>query len=78
MIEASPVIAEARTLVRAPLFSEELGIALARNTERECFKWFLASMLFGARISATIARNTCSDRENRGTCAPGVAAGPNR
>jgi len=36
------------------LYSEELGI----NPENEPFKWFLASILFGARISTTIAKNT--------------------
>jgi hypothetical protein len=51
-------VRQSRTLSRTPLFSEELGIALARNDERECFKWFLASLLFGGHISTTIARNT--------------------
>jgi hypothetical protein len=45
-------------LKRSRLYSEELGIALSRNTEQELFKWFLASILFGARISETIARHT--------------------
>jgi len=36
------------------LFSQELGI----NVKTEPFKWFSASMLFGARISATIAKGT--------------------
>lgn len=45
-------------LLRAPLYSEELGIQLARNDARECFKWLLASLLFGARIGETIAKNT--------------------
>lgn len=40
------------------LYSEELGIDLATDTEREYFKWFLASILFGGHISETIARNT--------------------
>lgn len=46
------------TLRRSRLYSEELGIELARNTDEELFKWFLASILFGARISETIARHT--------------------
>lgn len=46
------------TLCRSPLHSEELGIRLASRQERQYFLWFLASLLFGARISATIARNT--------------------
>ncbi len=46
------------TLKRSRLYSEELDIDLAKNTDRELFKWFLASILFGARISETIARHT--------------------
>ncbi|HXJ33448.1 MAG TPA: hypothetical protein VMS22_05345 [Candidatus Eisenbacteria bacterium] len=45
-------------LARTTLYSEELGIELARNTDAECFRWFLASVLFGARISEDIAKNT--------------------
>lgn len=45
-------------LKRSRLYSEELGIDLAKNTDKELFKWFLASVLFGARISETIARHT--------------------
>jgi hypothetical protein len=45
-------------LERSKLYSEELGIDLARNSDRECFRWFLASVLLGARISETIAKNT--------------------
>ena len=40
------------------LFSEELGIDLGSKKESETFKWFLASILFGARINETIAKNT--------------------
>jgi hypothetical protein len=45
-------------LEASPLYSEELGIDLSKGTEAETFRWFLASILFGARISETIARNT--------------------
>lgn len=45
-------------LRRSPLYSEALGIELARGTDREAFKWLLASMLFGERISEAIAANT--------------------
>lgn len=45
-------------LKRTQLYSEELGIELRRGSDEEYFKWFLASLLFGARISETIARNT--------------------
>ncbi len=51
----APTLAELR---RTTLYSEELGIRLARRSDRECFKWFLASLLFGGRISESIARNT--------------------
>ncbi|MBE9547335.1 MAG: hypothetical protein IMF10_07565 [Proteobacteria bacterium] len=44
-------------LKRSQLYSEELGIKPDKN-DKECFKWFLASILFGGRISETIAKNT--------------------
>lgn len=47
-----------RKLKRSKLYSEELGIGLKQNNDKEYFKWFLASILFGARISETIAKNT--------------------
>lgn len=40
------------------LYSEELGINLKKKKKGEIFKWFLASLLFGARISETIAKRT--------------------
>jgi endonuclease III len=46
------------TLEKAPLYSEELGLDLASGRERDLFLWFLASLLFGQRISETIARHT--------------------
>jgi hypothetical protein len=52
---ASPSLAELR---RTTLYSEELGIHLLRKTDRECFKWFLASLLFGGRISEALAKRT--------------------
>ncbi len=39
-------------------YSEELGINLKSRKSSEIFKWFLASILFGARISEVIAKNT--------------------
>ena len=39
-------------------FSSSLGIDLRKGTEGEIFKWFLASVLFGKRISFKIAANT--------------------
>ena len=44
------------------LYSHELGI----DPENEPFKWFLASILFGARISTTIAKNTYKAYEEAG------------
>ncbi len=45
-------------LKQSPLYSEELGISLAAADDREYFKWFLASLLFGGHISESIAKNT--------------------
>ena len=45
-------------LKRSKLYSEELGIDLKKNNDEELFKWFLVSVLFGARISETIAKKT--------------------
>jgi endonuclease III len=56
--ERRPRAAPGAGLARSPLYSEELGIELARRDDRELFKWFLASILFGHRISETIARHT--------------------
>jgi hypothetical protein len=39
-------------------FSSELGIDLSTGHAREIFKWFLASVLFGARISEAIVTKT--------------------
>lgn len=51
-------------------FSEELGIDLASCREKEIFKWFLASLLFGARISSKTARKTYKQFETRGLVTP--------
>lgn len=45
-------------LRKSPLYSEELDIDLWGNRDEELFKWFLASLLFGARISEAIASRT--------------------
>jgi endonuclease III len=47
-----------RALERSLLYSEELGIDLAKRSDSAYFRWFLASLLFGARISETTAKNT--------------------
>ena len=43
-------------LANSPLYAEDLGIDQKEPSGR--FKWFLASILFGARISEKIASNT--------------------
>jgi hypothetical protein len=45
-------------LSKTLLYSEELEISLRRKDDKEIFKWFLASLLFGARITEIIAKNT--------------------
>ena len=45
-------------LTQSRLYSEELGLDLAGGGERDLFLWFLASLLFGQRISETIATRT--------------------
>lgn len=51
-------------------FSRELGIRLASRKPSEVFKWFLASIFFGARISKTIAVRTYREFENEGLVDP--------
>jgi hypothetical protein len=64
-------------LKRSVLYSEQLGIDLARDDERELFKWFLASLLFGGHISETIASHTYQAFAAHGLLTPQkiVAAG---
>jgi hypothetical protein len=64
-------------LKRSRLYSEELGIDLASGRESDYFRWFLASLLFGARISGIIARNTYRSFVSQGLTTPQkiVAAG---
>jgi len=45
------------------LYSEQLGIKIRTKTEKEFFKWFLASVLFGKRISEHIAMKTYREFE---------------
>jgi hypothetical protein len=51
-------------------FSRQLGIHLASRKSSEIFKWFLASILFGARISESIAVRTYRKFENEGLIDP--------
>lgn len=47
-----------KDLRKSLLYSEELAIELKKKDDQEIFKWFLASLLFGGRITETIAKNT--------------------
>jgi hypothetical protein len=49
-------------------FSTALGIDLNNSTSEEVFKWFLASILFGARISETIAVKTTKNLREGKCC----------
>lgn len=51
-------------------YSEELGIDLRSKKEDEIFKWFLASVLFGARIGENIVKRTYKEFEKRGLVTP--------
>jgi len=51
-------------------FSASLGIDLDQGDSQEVFKWFLASILYGARISETIASNTYHEFERSGVLSP--------
>jgi endonuclease III len=53
-------------------FSRELGIGLDAGQPRDIFRWFLASVLFGARISETIVKHTVRAFEEAGVTAPEV------
>jgi endonuclease III len=52
------------------MYSRELGIDLSGGDSEEIFKWFLASKLFGARISSDIAARTYREFERCGVCTP--------
>lgn len=64
-------------LEQSQLYSEELGIDLPRRTDTVYFRWFLASLLFGARISETVAKKTFRAFMRHGLTTPTkiVAAG---
>jgi hypothetical protein len=51
-------------------YSRELGIDLTGADPAEIFRWFLASKLFGARISAVIAMRTFREFERDGVVTP--------
>ena len=51
-------------------FSVALGIDLSTGDAKEIFKWFLASILFGTRISETVVINTSKMFEKEGVLSP--------
>jgi len=51
-------------------FSAALGINLNQGESQKVFRWFLASILYGARISETIANNTYREFERSGVLSP--------
>lgn len=51
-------------------FSTELGLTLARDRPRDLFLWFLAAVLYGARISGTIAVHTHAEFVRRDLVTP--------
>lgn len=51
-------------------FSRELGIDLDAGRPDDVFRWFLASVLFGARISGTIVKHTVQAFEQAGVTTP--------
>jgi hypothetical protein len=59
-----------RALEHSQLYSEELGIDLASPGDSAYFRWFLASVLFGARISEIIAKNTYRSFIRHGLTSP--------
>jgi endonuclease III len=52
-------------------FSSALGIHLSSGNPREIFKWFLAAILFGARISEAIVIRTYREFEGEGVLSAG-------
>ena len=59
-----------RALERSPLYSEELAIVLTKRSDAAYFRWFLASLLFGARISEMTAKNTYRSFVRHGLTSP--------
>jgi hypothetical protein len=51
-------------------FSAELGIDLSSGRSPEIFRWFLASVLFGARISESIVERTFHEFDIRAIVSP--------
>jgi endonuclease III len=50
--------------------ARDLGINLVAGTEEECFKWFLACLLFGKPIQQGVARRTYLEFIEAGLTSP--------
>ena len=61
-------------MAKDTITAEDLGIKIERK-ERELFKWFLASYLFGKRIQQNIARQTWEVFMKHGVDTPKKIAG---
>jgi hypothetical protein len=70
-----PAGAGPRALEQSLLYSEEIGIDLRQGSDAVYFRWFLASLLFGARISEIIAKNTYRAFLRHGLTSPGRIVG---
>lgn len=53
-----------------PSYSKGLGIDLSSGDDGEIFKWFLASLLYGARISESVASRTFKQLVEDGLSTP--------
>ena len=51
-------------------FPSELGLNLSVRRQRDLFLWFLAALLYGARISGSIVRKTHAEFVRRGITSP--------
>ncbi len=71
-----PTAARCLAVIRALLsrvpgrFSSELGLNLSARRQRELFLWFLAALLYGARISGSIVTKTHGEFVRRGLTSP--------
>ncbi len=66
----NPLELEAVLKSHGRLFSEELGIQLSGLSSDQLFKWFVVSLLFGARIRESAAVRTYRELEKRGLLTP--------
>jgi hypothetical protein len=57
-------------MTKKKIFSEDLGINLKSGNEKELFKWFLASLLFGKPIQQEVAKRTYFEFEKEKILSP--------